>query len=47
MSSVIMSKSKMTQSDASRIQSASDKTGTNSGFKSRAQRTASANGDTK
>ena len=36
-------KSKMTSKDASRIQSHSDKTGRNKGFKQRSQRSASRN----
>jgi len=38
-----MTKKKMTQKDASRIQSHSDKTGENKGFKSRAQKAAAKN----
>jgi len=38
-----MPKKKMTQKDASRIQSHSDKTGINKGFKARAQKAAEKN----
>ena len=40
----VMTNSKMNSQAASRIQSAADKTGTNSGFKARAQSAAAKNG---